>query len=295
MKVNYTKPNSFFQQYKALAKKEIKIQLRYPIAFISQFIQIFLIILVFTFTAKVFINPESSTNSEHVLTASTLSTYMLFGLMAFLFFSDALYALGMSLRQEQTTGTLETIFLYPMNYLANLLAKITWSTFINIVLTFFGFITLNYLTGTVELAFPEFLYGLVIFIFYLLQVYGFSFFLAGLSLKLKESIEPIVNFSQFLFLILSAFFFPFSTLGPIVIISFFIPFSYAIDLMRTTVFGTNPELASILSKSIGYLNELIILEWLIVLFFMILLPILGYKYFKRTVDQGRFSGTLSDY
>ncbi|OLS21245.1 MAG: hypothetical protein HeimC3_36660 [Candidatus Heimdallarchaeota archaeon LC_3] len=291
-KSNLPTPNSFWSQYINITKKEIKIQIRYPIAFISSFIQIFMIILVFTFAAQVFIRQG---NQDGLVTSDSLSTYMILGLMGYLFFGDALNTLGLSLRNEQTTGTLETLFLYPVNHIANLLAKTTWATFLNIFLTIFGFIVLESLTGTIQIKFPEIIYGLGIFLLYLVQIYGFAFFLSGLNLRLKESVLPLINFLQFFMLIVAAFFFPYSALGPLVIVSFLIPFSYTIDLMRTIIFGTQPELATIIMDNFGLGIEVIILQWFIVIVFTFLLPILGYKYFIKTINDGRASGSLSDY
>ncbi|MHA2102736.1 MAG: ABC transporter permease [Candidatus Hodarchaeales archaeon] len=289
------KSNSFWAQYRNITKKEVKIQMRYPIAFFSAFIQNFLIILIFTFVAKLFVGTPGSEDGTSRVTQDLLSTYMVLGLMTYLFFGSALRSLGMSLRNEQNTGTLETMFLYPIDHLANLLAKTTWTSFLNFFVTIFGAIVLSFLSGSILFVFPNFIYGFFLFLLYLLQIYGFAFFLAGLNLRLKESIEPLTNFIQFFLLIISAIFFPFSALGPIVIVSYFIPFSYIIDLVRTTTLNTPPELATIAMNNLGLGNEVIVIQWLLVLIFTILLPILGYKYFIKTINDSRFAGTISDY
>src|SRR3990172_5687845 len=199
------RPASFWQQYVGLTIKEVRIQLRYPLSYISWFITIFLMIALFTITAKLFIDPDDTSGT---LTTGRLATYIFWGFLAMSFFGDALFTLGSSLRNEQQTGTLETLFLYPMNHLANLLAKISFATFSNVFFSFIGYGAIVYLTGAVQLE-PL---ALPFFVCYLAQIYGLSFLLAGLSLKLKESIEPIVGFMQFAFMIFGGFFFPFAVL-----------------------------------------------------------------------------------
>ena len=282
------RPSSFWQQYVGLTIKEVKIQLRYPLSYISWFITIFLMIALFTITAKLFIDPDDTSGT---LTTGRLATYIFWGFLAMSFFGDALFTLGSSLRNEQQTGTLETLFLYPMNHLANLLAKISFATFSNVFFSFIGYGAIVYLTGAVQLE-PL---ALPLFVCYLAQIYGLSFLLAGLSLKLKESIEPIVGFMQFAFMIFGGFFFPFAVLQTFVGISFLIPMSYSIDLVRSVTFGTTPELASIAAGIFGNLSTFVVLEWAITVILTVTLPVGGYRYFIRTLRKGRFSGTLSDY
>lgn len=290
-----TKESSFFTQYRSLVKKEFMIQLRYPISFISSFIMIFFIIAIFTMVAKLFISPSAtSSNSSSAFSNANLATYMFWGLLAYNLLSQILYSLGKSLRSEQETGTLETLFLFPMNQLANLLAKISWGIFINVVIGIFGFFAIELLTGIILIQFPAIFFALFAFLCFFLQIIGFSFLLAGLSVQMKESVEPLINFSEFFFMIFCSFFFPFAVLGPLVIFSFFLPMSFSIDLLRSTIFHTTPELASMLIAH-GLNASTILLEWIYSLLTAIILPIIGYKYFMYSIYKGRLTGNLSDY
>lgn len=288
-----TKRSSFFTQYKSLAKKEFMIQLRYPISFISSFFMIFAIIAIFTMVAKLFIDPKTVSNGSSFNNAN-LATYMFWGLLAFNFFGQILYNLGKSLRIEQETGTLETLFLFPMSQMANLLAKISWGVFINVFVGIFGFFAIELLTGTIFIQFPSILITLFAFACFFLQINGLAFLIAGLSVRLKESIEPIVNFGQFVLMIFCSFFFPFAVLGPLVIISYIFPMSFSIDILRSTIFNSTPELASIL-MSHGFGSEVISLEWVYMIISALLMPVIGYKYYNYSIYKGRLAGNLSDY
>ena len=290
-----TKESSFFTQYRSLVKKEFMIQLRYPISFISSFIMIYFIIAIFTMVAKLFINPSATaTNNSSAFTNANLATYMFWGLLAYNLLSQILFSLGKSLRSEQETGTLETLFLFPMNQLANLLAKISWGIFINVVVGIFGFFAIELLTGIILIQFPAIIFALFAFICFFLQIDGLAFLLAGLSVQMKESVEPLINFTEFFFMIFCSFFFPFAVLGPLVGFSFFLPMSFSIDLLRSTIFNTRPELASMLIAH-GINDNTVLLEWIYALLTAISLPIIGYKYFMHSIYKGRLNGNLSDY
>ena len=292
---NTTQASSFYTQYKSLVKKEFKIQLRYPISFITSFITIFAIIAVFTMVAKLFLDPASnSTPNSSYFTNTNLATYMFWGLLAYNFFGQILFNLGKSLRNEQEIGTLETLFLFPMNQVANLLSKITWGIFINVFIGIFGFFVIELLTGIILIQFPSILLTLFAFFCFFLQINGLAFLIAGLSVRLKESIVPIVNFGQFTLMIFCSFFFPFSVLGPLVVVSYIFPMSFSIDILRATIFQSTPELASILISQ-GIDKVAIYLEWMYMVLSALLLPVIGYKYYMYSINKGRLSGNLSDY
>ncbi len=291
--INPSERSSFFIQYKSLVKKEFMIQLRYPISFISSFFMIFAIIAIFSMVAKLFIDP-TTISSGSTFTNANLATYMFWGLLAFNFFGQILFNLGKSLRIEQETGTLETLFLFPMSQLANLLAKISWGIFINVFVGIFGFFAIELLTGTIFIEFPAILITLFAFFCFFLQINGLAFMIAGLSVRLKESIEPIVNFGQFVLMIFCSFFFPFAVLGPFVVISYIFPMSFSIDILRSTIFNVTPELASIMIAH-GFGSEIISLEWVYMVVSALLMPVLGYMFYNYAIFKGRMSGNLGDY
>jgi ABC-type polysaccharide/polyol phosphate export permease len=83
-------------------------------------------------------------------------------------------------------------------------------------------------------------------------------------------------------------FFPFSALrnvSPAIVdyISALLPVSYCVDLFRSTLLGTPPELAP--------WN----VEWVIVLAFGLLSPLLGYLVYERIERKARMEGSLGEY
>ena len=175
------------------------------------------------------------------------------------------------------------------------MGKISRETHVNFLFGIFGFFALELVTGNIIVQFPTFFYAFMIFLCFVAQIYGVAFFIAGLSIQLKESIEPIVNFGQFVIMLICSIFFPFSVLGPVVFFSYLLPMSYCIDLLRSIIFGQSPELATIFAHFFGITTNIIPLEWVLMLFFTLFLPLFGYWYFLHTIKVGRSTGTLSDY
>ena len=96
--------------------------------------------------------------------------------------------------------------------------------------------------------------------------------------------NTLTNFLQFVFMIVCAMFFPFSALPEVIlVVSRLIPLSYCVDLFRSTLIGTSPELLSFE------------LEFGIVAFFALVLPILGVFFFRRTVTIAKRRGNLAEY
>ncbi|MFX0208133.1 MAG: ABC transporter permease [Candidatus Hodarchaeota archaeon] len=269
---------SSLSAYIHMVKKELIIMIRYPVAFLSSFIQVFLILAIFTLAAFVFTGENSISKVE-------ISGIMVYGLIIFLFVSEAFFTIGLSLRREQTTGTLESVYLTPANQFANLVSRISvafvWSGLVSI----FSIIFFSFVIGTVPIY--NVLIGIFFLLFALSGTFGFGFMIAGLGIRLKETIELLANVAQFAVLILCAVFFPFSALPePALWISKLIPISYAVDLFRSIMMGLPrgyPELASFEVEAI------------IVIFYGLLFPLFGYKYYQRQIRSAQDEGSLSNF
>jgi ABC-2 type transport system permease protein len=207
---------------------------------------------------------------------------MFYSFILFIFFSTALWDIGNSLREEQHQGTLESLFMSPISYFSTLVSRILsnvlWTSF-NVVV---AFLFMSTVFG--KLPFENAFLGFVVLILSLFVCFGFAFGFAGLALRYKESMNTLTNFLQFFFMIFCAMFFPFSALPEIILyISRLIPLSYCVDLFRSTLIGVSPELLP---------YEL---EFLVVTFFAIVLPILGIIFFRKTVERAKKEGNLAEY
>ncbi|OGS51204.1 MAG: hypothetical protein A3K65_00755 [Euryarchaeota archaeon RBG_16_68_12] len=266
----------YLATFYAMSKKVVVEYSRYPVAFVAIFVQIFLIILLFIMAAKAFETPGAGT-------LTYFAGMMAYGFVTNIILSFTLWEVGYSIREEQVRGTLESLYLSPTNKFSNLLSRIfavlTWTTLISI-----GGLAL--VSGVVG-GLPVNNVGMALFVLFFTTTgfLGIGFVFAGITIKIKETAQTLVNGLQFFFMIFSAQFFPFAVLPePIrIYISRWLPVSYAVDLFRTTLLNIPPELAPVS------------IELVIVVAFGILSPIVGYWYYNWVDHKARAEGTLGEY
>lgn len=264
-----------------MSKKVLVEYSRYPLNFLAIFGQVFIIILLFVMSAFAFSAPGGSSGSR----VSTFAGMMTYGFVTSMFLTFTLWEVGFSIRQEQVRGTLESLYLSPTNQFSNLLSRIfavlVWTSIVCIG----GIALVSGLVG--GLPATNILRALGILVLSISGFLGMGFLFAGVTIKLKETAQLLVSGLQFFFFIFSAQFFPFAVLPQPVrdYVSRWLPVSYAVDLFRTTLVGVEPEL----------LPTDIALEYLIVILFGGLSPILGYASYKAIERRARRAGTLGEY
>ncbi|MHA2174740.1 MAG: ABC transporter permease [Candidatus Hodarchaeales archaeon] len=264
---------AWWAQFWAMTKKEFTVLTRYKFSFILSFLQVMVIMFIFTASAM-------------ILTPSDKASYgiglMFYSFILFIFFSTALWDIGNSLREEQYQGTLESLFMSPISYFSTLVSRILTNVIWTILNVIVAFLFMTAVFGTMPM--ENAILGVTILILTLFVCFGFSFGFAGLTLKLKESMNTLTNFLQILFMIVCAMFFPFSALPDFLqFIARLIPISYCVDLFRSTMIGISPELLPFE------------IELLVVVISAICLPLIGVWFFRRTVEKAKKEGNLAEY
>jgi ABC-2 type transport system permease protein len=210
---------------------------------------------------------------------------VIYGFVLFLFLSDTLWGIGYNIRREQKQGTLEQLYLSPASKFASLISRVAVILIWTGLLSIGSIFLMGGLLGSLPLANP--VLGLYLLLMSLAGTFGLGFAFAALTMRVKETGQVLANALQFIFLILTANFFPFSALPEgLRWISRLIPLSYAVDSFRSTLMGFPPgfpELAPIE------------LEIVIVTVFGLLMPWFGYRLYRRAEDRARRTGTLSEY
>ena len=265
-----------------MSKKKILEFSRYPIAFVALFVQIFLIIAMFLFASLAFTPPGTLPSQGRQLGAT-----IVYGFIIGLFLSFTLWEIGFSIREEQTRGTRESLYLSPASKISSLVARVfailLWIAALSVfVILFVGAVVGGLPVANAGLA-------LVVLLFSVSGFLGIAFVFAGVTIKLKETAQFLVNGLQFFFMIFSAQFFPFSALrgvSPLIVdgVSRWLPVSYCVDAFRSLLIGQEPELG------LGTGGEI-----LIVVVFGIVSPIVGYWVYKRIERGARVAGTLGEY
>ncbi len=257
---------------------------RYPIAFVAMFAQIFLIVFMFIFATMAFSQPGAGFGASQQVAA-----VMIYGVVTNLLLTFTLWEVGFSIREEQVRGTLESLYLSPAHKFSNLVSRIfvvlSWTG----AMCVFAVIVVSLIVG--GLPFENVLLAGVVLLFMISGFLGIGFIFAGVTIKLKESAQLLVNFFQFFFMIFSAQFFPFAalkTVSPAIVdyVSRWLPVSYCVDAFRSLLIGLPegyPELAPL-----G-------VELVIVVAFGIISPIVGYIIYRRIERSARKEGTLGEY
>ena len=276
-----TGSRALFSSLLAMARKEFTIMTRYPVEFVASFGQIFAIVAIFTLAALMF----TGAGEDNFQDGGAVSGVIVYGFILFLFLSDTLWTIGYNIRREQKQGTLEALYLSPASKFASLVSRVTnnliWTSLLSVAAM--G-IMVAMLGG---LPFTNPLLGLVILVFALSGVFGVGFAFAAVTLRVKETAQSVANVLQFLLLVLGAYFFPFSARpDPLLRISKLLPLSYGVDAFRSTLMGYPegfPELAPIE------------VEIAIVVAFGVLMPIVGFLFYRHQENAVRRSGGLSEY
>ena len=257
---------------------------RYPVAFVAMFAQIFLIVFMFIFATMAFSAPGSSLVEEKQVAA-----VMIYGVVTNLLLTFTLWEVGFSIREEQVRGTLESLYLSPAHKFGNLVSRVfvglTWTG----VMCIFAVLLVNAVVG--GLPFENVLMANVVLAFMISGFLGMGFIFAGITIKLKESAQLLVNFFQFFFMIFSAQFFPFAalnTVSPAIVdyVSRWLPVSYCVDAFRSLLIGLPPGYPELAPLEV---------ELVIVVAFGIVSPIVGYLVYRRVERSARREGSLGEY
>ncbi|MFW9855252.1 MAG: ABC transporter permease [Candidatus Thorarchaeota archaeon] len=285
---------SFWRQLVAMSKKELTIRSRYPIAVISDLLEMIFIVFFFVFAAKAFI----PTGEEEFLRGTQIlsGTSLFLGFLIYFFIQSGLYVIGQSLRSEQITGTLESLYLSPGSSLANMLSRVVYTILILIVFTPLVYVLTILFIGDIQIQvgnLPLWLY----FFSTLLGIVGVSFALAGFALKIKEAMQPLLGLIEFSLLIFSGVFLPLDILGPGVFISILMPPSYGIDLLRSSLSGTTePVISKFVGEILGIPTASILpFQILFVGVSGLIFPFLGLAIFNRMIRSAQKKGSLAEF
>ncbi len=273
-------PAAFVSSLGAMVRKEFTVMIRYPVEFVSSFLQVFLIVVVLTLAGLMFA-PGGIRQAGDTDTAGIV----VYGFILFIYLSDTLWSIGFNVRRDQKQGTLEQLYLSPASKFANLLSRVAITLFWTGLLSGMSAYIMSVLIG--RLPFHNVPLGIGILLLSLSGTFGVGFAFAALTLRIKETANTVVNLAQFAFMLLCAPFFPFVALPDFMrAIARLIPLSYGVDAFRSTLMGYPPGFPELAPLQ---------LELVIVAVFGLLMPPLGYWLYRREEDRARRTGSLSEY
>ncbi len=167
------------------------------------------------------------------------SIFLLIGANMWFFMMTALWDFGLKLRREQASGVIEAVYLSAGNLTWPLMGSGLFGALQCLLRFVASMIIGSILYGTLRyILSPRFLVCLFILAVGLVGIYGFSFLIGSLVLRLKEAFSLLVIF-QMLFGILMGVFYPVSLLPyGLAFVSYFLPMTIALNDMRAALLST---------------------------------------------------------
>ncbi len=208
--------------------------------------------------------------------------YLIIGSNVFVIVTSSLWNFGMWMRREQTTGTLESLYLAPVSRLwilagialySAIRASVTSSIAFTLGCLIFG---VNPLVGNVGLAFLFLWVGLI-------PLYGLSFLYGALILKVKEA-NALINLTQWVVNFLMGVYFPVTVLPPLLRwIAWAFPPTWMTNGVRAALLG------------VGFFLDQWYRDLAVLWAFVVITPMLSYWVFLNTERALRRAQGVGQY
>jgi len=219
---------------------------------------------------------EASSNFEQNtgMIGANYVAFIIIGANVFATVSTSLWLFGFFIRREQTLGTLEALFMTPAHQIS-ILAGLTLYVEIRSVITFIGGYLFGCLIFNINPIQGEVLLALFLLIFGLIPIYGLSFLLGALVMKVKQA-NALLNTLQWIIGVFMGVFFPITVL----------PVTFQIIAYLFPGFWLNYSIqAALMGLEWFFIN---VYGHLAVLFiFALACPIFGYWVFVKTESRSR--------
>lgn len=154
----------------AAAKSEFLILRRYPL-------DLFYTIIATAFSLLPLLYITKTYNADR-----TQYLWILSGSLFWMYISQALWTVGLSLKKEQEIGTLEQILISPSNLIYIMLGKSIVTLGINSLTLFIGVLLIRYVFDCQI----NFILIVLVLIISMPAVFGFSYIISGIVIKFKE-------------------------------------------------------------------------------------------------------------
>lgn len=273
---NTSYPLRLFEEFKASFLKDLRSYFRYPAWIIGEFVSTPLWFFFFALGVTLFAPVASTSNAPGF--GSGMASFF-FGFVFIILFSTSVWGVGQSVRNEQTSGTLEQFFLAPANRATLILGR--WARIFLTDSIIIGYTTLLlYLFGGTAVTVlnpPLFLVSLAL---YEISLIGFGLFMAGLTMRIK-AFNSMGNVIFFGYMILTGALFPITILPtPVRYFSMVIPFTYLNDAMRHAALGTPTILPLTLEYAAAVVSSLFMM-------------VFGFVSFNRIEQDARVKGSIA--
>ncbi len=265
----------------AIARKELQIFGRYRLNAVNQVIQP----LYQTLIPGVLLGATFAIGGEAVGLAETAGTtdivgYLFLGMLALNLASAGFWGVAFSIKQELDAGTLEPAWLTPTRRETFVIGMTLSGLIIAVIATVILVLIGIWLFGA-ELA-PRLAIAAPVLTIASVGVLGIGYLVGAVVLRMRDA-NFFVDAADFIFVVLSGAAFPIIVLPEVVRwISYLLPTTHALDLMRVAALDTRPLLP-------------LPLEWLMLFMTSIGLLVVGRWAWLSTEHRLRVKGTLGQH
>ena len=280
------KIKKYLKDFTTIVKYNLKIEMRYPLSYIAGIFNMFFWMLSISILVIIL-----SGQKENII----LGNLIIWGFIGYMIYQTIISEVGFGIYRLQRRGTLEQIFLTPIPHWILPLGLAGFSLTIAMIFSILVILFLSTMLN-IPLIITNPLQGILATILLFNMTYGLALIYAGIAIKTKKSSWALVNALQMIFLLFCGVFYSFKTMPQwLLAISKTIPFSYAIDLMRTTIIGIPPELAPKTITIMGTKINGATFEWIITATISTTLLTAGYTYLNKKIKEAKKKGLLATY
>ncbi len=264
----------------AVAAKDWRQYWRYPLNAVSSVLQ-----PVVWLTPVYFMGLAFSVNGQALGFAGYSGTtdyisFILIGTALSNFISAVFWGMGYALKNDMNSGVLESNWLAPISrpvlLIGHTLTNLAVTTIASIAMLVIGTLLFGFQTSGSTLA------AIAVAIPMLLGLYGFGFLFAAVVMVMREA-NTLTDVGSFLVQIFSGADFPVTVLPKWLLpIALALPLTYGFDAVRGILLNTNTLLP-------------IIMEYVVMLVFMVVMIAIGLLAFRRLERYVRQRGTLGMY
>jgi ABC-2 type transport system permease protein len=265
----------------AIARKELRMARRYPLNLVNEVLQpLYQFLLPSMLLGATFFVGGHALGLEESTGTTDLAGYLFLGMLVAGLVATGFWELAFSFKREMDTGTLEPLFLTPTRpatlvlgrALSGMLIAIAASVVLLAIATAFLGATIS---GAVLVAIPALLLAAI-------SMVGIGFLVAAGVLLLREP-NFFVDSTNFTFSMLCGTAFPVLALPAFLRwMSYLLPPTYALDLIRVSGLATRPLLPPAL-------------EWLVLVALAGVSLVVGLAAFGRVEHHMRVRGTLGQH
>jgi ABC-2 type transport system permease protein len=265
----------------AIARKELQVMLRYRLNALNRVVQPIYQVLI----PGILLGATFAIGGEAVGLAETAGTtdiagYLFLGMLALTLASAGFWDVAFSLKTELDAGTLEPAWLTPTRRETFIIGQ-TLAGMITAAVTTVILVGVGILLFGADIA-PQLLLALPVIALTAVGVLGIGYLVAAIVLRMKDA-NFFVDAADFIFVALSGAAFPIVVLpDALQWVSYLLPTTHALDLVRVSALGTTPLLPAPV-------------EWTMLVVTSVALLLIGRHAWLATEHRLRVLGTLGQH